>query len=102
MRLCVTNETPPHSDDITIESVKWQGLACKITLNKTLPGLMADIRKTPADKNSAYSFQPRPVKEDGIVNLYISEDFEGHDGFVVILDQNDSIVTQIKTSVPGE
>lgn len=99
LRLTVEQNT---ETDVKVEDATWRGLRCKITVSGGSAGHMADIRHKPADAAASLLAAPRPIKPDGSLSLLVeNEDMEGDRAFLVILDQNGSLLTQYETVIGG-
>lgn len=82
--------------------VTWRGMRCTIELEVPHPGLKADLRIQPGDPASSVANVSKPFKENGTVTLIVeNEDLQGQDVFVVLRDQNESIVAQRSSVIGG-
>lgn len=80
----------------------WRGMRCIIMLDVPHSGLKADLRLQPGDENSRITKAAKPLKEDGTVTLIVeNEDLHGEEVFVVLLDQEGSIVAQRSSVIGG-
>lgn len=92
--------SPAHGNAIT--SVDWKGLRCKIAVHGSVDGLMCDLRGQPADASSSMASSTKAVRADGSVSLVVENDeLEGKSAFVVLLDENDVLISQMETTIGG-
>ena len=57
-----------------IESVKWIGLRCRITVAGDFAGVCADLRLKAADAKSSLAEAVKEVAADGTVSLAVRDD----------------------------
>jgi hypothetical protein len=85
-----------------IESVKWHGLRCKITVQGDGDAVRADLRTKLADPATSLT-TPKPVGGDGSVSLPVEDDSqEGAAAFVVLLDADGQVIDKQSTTVGGD
>jgi hypothetical protein len=60
--------------DVSIESVTWTGLRCKIAVGGDVSDLAADIRMKALDAGSSIANAAKDVKEDGSASLAVDDD----------------------------
>lgn len=99
--LRVTSAGPPVA--VTIESVKWMGLRCRMAVSGGEEGLSIDLRTKVGDSSTSVAMEPKPVADDGTVSLIVPDDtLEGTAVNVVVLAENGRPVTVKPTIVGGE
>jgi len=86
---------------ITVEYVHWKGLRCHVRLSDSNQDITVDIRFNPA-KDDTFTTEAKAPAEDGTVSLLMLDtDYEGKEAFIVVLDQDNQLLAQMKTTIGG-
>jgi len=107
---CLTLEIsvkPGHSKDIKTEveitDIVWKGLRCKVALEGEMSNISLDIRSQAGNSSTSLVMNVNPIKETGIGSVVIdNEDFEGSEAFIVLINDKNEIIAQIKTTIGGD
>lgn len=95
----IVRATPASSK---IQSVKWVGLRCRVTVSGNAPGLQVDLRTKLADPASSLA-AGKPVGSDGTASLPVEDDSSvGMAAHVVLLAADGQIIDKCSTTVGGE
>jgi hypothetical protein len=90
----------PVAADVSITSIKWIGLRCRIQTSESAAGLVADIREMIADKASSLISKPKEIEPDGQTSLLVSDDRKaGKPATVVLIDANDNVIAKLPTVI---
>lgn len=88
---------------VTIQSVKWQGLRCRVQVTPAGGGLRADLRTRANDAAGSLLAGPKDIGEHGGVSLPVEDDSkEGDAAVVVILDAGGTVRAAQATVVGGD
>ncbi|MFN7769850.1 MAG: BREX-1 system phosphatase PglZ type B [Planctomycetaceae bacterium] len=95
--------TAPHRPtvSVTIESVKWTGLRCRVKLSGEYAGCRVDLRDRAADPRSSIA-QSKPLGEDGTASLVVNADEDdclGEAKTLVVLDAAGLVVAKQAVTV---
>ena len=94
--------TAPLEAPVTIESVIWRGLRCRITVRGARPGLRVDLRTKAGDAASSLAGGGKEIDADGTVALMVEdEDREGQGAVVVVVGADGLPRAQDATIVGG-
>lgn len=86
-----------------IMEVQWIGLRCRVTLDKSAPGLRVDLRTKAADAASSLAKGGKEVDAEGKASLPVEDDsFVGSAAALVVIDLQGVIIAKIPTTVGGE
>lgn len=97
--LKITNASQQDEQFVTIESVSWTGLRCRILANAP-ENARLDIREKPADPTSSVILKTKNVANEKQVSLLVEdEDLENEKAFVVIVDENGNLLAQVETKI---
>ena len=107
---CLTLElivTPGMSEKaettVEITDVVWKGLRCKIAVEGKISNTSLDIRSQAGNSSKSIVMNVNPIKENGIGSVVIdNEDFEGSEAFIVLTNDKNDIIAQIKTIIGGD
>ena len=107
---CLTLELsvkPGCSTDIKtateITDVVWKGLRCKVAVEGEFSNISLDIRSQAGNSSTSIVMNANPIKENGIGSVVIdNEEFEGTEAFIVLVNDKNDIVAQIKTIIGGD
>ena len=87
---------------VSISSVNWVGLRCRVRIDPARPGLSVDLRTRVNDADSSAS-GTRQVDAEGTASLLVADDeFEGTSAAVVILDAGGQVIARQSTIIGGE
>jgi len=87
---------------VTVREVQWAGLRCRVTVEPTAEGLLADLRTKPNVPNSSIT-DPKPLDADGKAALLVADDsLEGTTVSMVIVDASGRVVCKEATTVGGD
>jgi len=87
---------------VKVTDIKWAGLRCTIATQGQGDGLSFDIRTSPADFMSTVVLSTKPIKSDHTASVVVEdENLSGAMAYIVVLDQDNNIVSQIQTTIGG-
>jgi len=87
---------------VRITDIKWTNMRCSIAIEGQGNDLVLDIRTSPDDLTSSVVLSVKSVKSDHTASVVVeNENLQGNPAYIVILDQDDNIVTQIQTTIGG-
>lgn len=87
---------------VTVSEVQWVGLRCRVSVQPTAEGLLADLRTKPNVPNSSIT-EPKALDADGKAALLIAdESLEGTMASLVIVDASGRVVCKEATTVGGD
>jgi hypothetical protein len=87
---------------VALREVQWVGLRCRLTVEPSRAGLLADLRTKPNVPTSSIT-GPKPVDSEGKAALLVADDaLEGTTVSVVIVDASGRVVCKEATTVGGE
>lgn len=93
-------ESSSNGVAIEVTDIVWAGLRCKIAVEGPFSGLICDIRMHAGNPESSVIMQTKPVTDKGMASVVVeNEDLEGRDAFLVLLDKNGSIMSQVMTII---
>lgn len=98
----ITVRATGTSEVVAIQSLKWAGLRCDVTLSGATPDLTVDLRRWAADPDSTVAARPKHPDPDGTLALFADDDAEGQDAFLVVLTPDEAILAQMETRIGGE
>lgn len=85
-----------------IQSVKWVGMRCKVTLEGDCGGCKVSIRTKAADASSSVA-ETKEVAADKTASLLVGNDsLEGHIVLIVLLSADGQVIGKHSTTVGGE
>jgi hypothetical protein len=107
---CLTLEIsvkPGHSKsikkEIEITDIVWKGLRCKVAVEGETSNISLDIRSQAGNSSTSLVMNVNPIKETGIGSVVIdNEDFEGTEAFIMLINDKNDIVAQMKTTIGGD
>ena len=102
LELIVSPGIPPVSRIAPeITNVAWKGLRCTVTVDGVFESLSLDIRTHPGDSATSV-VDVKALKKNGSASVVVeNEDLEGSPSTIVIINQQNELVTQIKTIIGG-
>lgn len=87
---------------IKVTDIKWAGLRCSIAIEGQGDGLSFDIRTSPGDFMSSVVLNVKPIKSDHTASVVVEdENLIQTTAYIVILDNESNIVSQIQTTIGG-
>jgi hypothetical protein len=100
LKLTVTPGDSIVVSTIHFRDITWRGMRCTIGLDGNYERLSVDIRTKPADPISSIVFKITEVRDDGTASVLVeNEDLHGDEVYIVLLDQEDNLVSQNKTKI---
>jgi hypothetical protein len=88
---------------VEITDVVWKGLRCKVAVEGEVSNLSLDIRSHAGNPSTSVVMNANPIKESGIGSVVIdNEDFEGSEASIVLINDKNDIIAQLKTTVGGD
>jgi hypothetical protein len=85
---------------VQLEKVSWRRLRCTVEASGSAAGLRLDVRLEAGDAATSLVQQIKPLNEDGLGAVLVSdEDYEGREAFVVLLDTDERAVAQERTRI---
>ena len=86
-----------------IESIRWRGMRCRVTVKTNAPGVQVDLRLHPRKEESSIVMASKEVDESGEISLAVKDDkHEGAAAIVVLLDAAGHVLDQKPTQVGEE
>jgi hypothetical protein len=100
--LAFTSTSEREKVVVGMREVQWAGLRCRVTVEPTADGLLADLRTKPNDPDSSIT-EPKALDTDGKAALLVADDsLEGMVASLVIVDGDGRVVCKETTTVGGE
>ena len=96
-------DTDETNAPITLASVHWKGMRCKVTIEGESAGLLLDIRTHPGNPATSVVKSIRPfAPERGESSVVVEDDgLEGSEATIVILDGTQQLMAQRPTVIGG-
>jgi hypothetical protein len=95
LQLAVTSQDRVSQGDARIGDIGWKGLRVSVSLESTVDGLQADVRRHAGDPGSSVVVATKPFSGHGTCSLVVEdEDLEGQPAFVVVLDADGALLAQ--------
>ena len=86
---------------VTVGDIQWAGLRCRVTVQPTADGLVADLRTKPNVPDSSIA-EPKAVDSEGKAALLVADEaLEGTTVSLVIVDASGRVLCKQATSVGG-
>lgn len=93
----------PQMPDVTLETVKWVGLRCRVKVSGSPTGWQVDLRGKAADPLSSVAGGGKPLAADGTTSLVVGNpDAEGMAAVLVVMDAQGQVMVKRATTVGGE
>ncbi|HEC60913.1 MAG TPA: BREX-1 system phosphatase PglZ type B [bacterium] len=87
---------------VDITEITWKGLRCQVTVEGKLSGLSLDIRLLAGNSSSSVAENINPMKDNGTASVVVEDEkLEGTRAVIVLLDENDGLVSQTVTVIGG-
>ncbi len=88
---------------VDITDVVWKGMRCTIATDGKFTGLFLDIRTQAGNAQSSVALSIKPLKKNGTASVVVeNEDMGGLAAFVVLVDEDGSLMAQADTVIGGE
>lgn len=99
----IVAEAPKVSASAVIDTVKWVGLLCKVTLKGSAAGLSADVRTKPGDPSSSLALEKKAKAfgATGTASVPVDDGSEDLSACVVVLDAAGHVLDKKPTMVGG-
>ena len=89
--------------NVQITKIKWNQLICKVEVSSPIDGVFLDVRTHAGNTTTTQVTSKKQFKNKTACSVIIeNEDLEGHDCWVVLLDDNGNVLTQESTVVGEE
>ena len=87
---------------VTVTQAKWVGLRCRVTVDRDETCLRLDLRRHAADATSSLVSNINEF-DDGRASIVVeNEDFIEESASLVLLAEDDTVITQVATIIGGE
>lgn len=87
---------------VHVTDVGWKGLRCTIAAEGFYAGLFLDIRTRPGDPQTSKVVQTKELKQGGAASVVVpDEDLQGAEAYIVLLNPEGEVVTQIPAVIGG-
>jgi hypothetical protein len=92
----------PASLVVVVREIQWVGLRCRVRVEPSSDGLLADLRTKPNVPDSSIA-KPKALDAEGNAGLLVADDsLEGTMASLVILDSSGRVVCKEATTVGGD
>ena len=89
--------------NVQISSVKWSQLICKVEVSSPIEGVIVDVRTHAGNPSTSQVTSKKKFKNKATCTVIVEdEDLEGHEVWVVLLDDNGNVLAQESTVVAEE
>lgn len=100
--LSFSSATQGKAVTVTIETVQWLGLRCRVVIKPAVEGLFADLRSKANDPKSSIT-QAKTFDKDGKAGLLVEdENLAGTATSVVVFDATGRVLSKTPTMVGGD
>ena len=87
---------------VAVSEIRWVGLRCRVSVQPTAEGLLADLR-TKANVSDSSITEPKALDADGKAALLVADDsLQGTMASLVIVDASGRVVCKEATTVGGD
>ncbi len=87
---------------VAVKDIQWAGLRCRVTVEPSADGLVADLRTKPNDSHSSV-VDSKPLDSNGKASLLVADDsLEGTMVSLVIVDSAGRVISKEATTVGGD
>lgn len=87
---------------VEFKEIIWKGLRCNVHVEGVFSGIKVDIRMHPGDPSSSVLLSKKHIDEEGKTSLLVeNEEMENREAFIVLINENDELITQVKTVIGG-
>ncbi len=87
---------------VAVSEIRWVGLRCRVSVQPTAEGLLADLR-TKANVSDSSITEPKALDADGRAALLVADDsLQGTMASLVIVDASGRVVCKEATTVGGD
>lgn len=88
---------------IEVTDIAWRGLRCTVAVDGKFSGMILDVRTEAGNPSSSVILNSKPFKKSGTASVVVEdEEKEGFDAFIVLTDEDGTIVSQVSTIIGGE
>jgi len=92
-----------QSVSVEVTDITWRGLRCTIAVDGSFVGLSLDIRQQPGDALSSVVVGMKSLKDNGTASVVVeNEALDGKAAFIVLVDNEGSLVAQLDTVIGGD
>lgn len=102
LQLTVTGSTNHQKMQVTIKQIKWIGLRCRVTIDRNDICLRLDLRRFATEQGSSLVSNINEFDEGKTSVVVEDDDLTGKNAWLVLLDTNDTVITQVDTVIGGE
>ena len=86
----------------TVKEIQWVGHRCRVTVETTAEGLLADLRTKPNDPDSSV-VEAKNLDTEGKTSLLVEDDsLEGTTVSLVLLDGSGRVICKTATTIGGD
>ena len=101
--LVVSPSTQVSKQTVSITTVDWKGLKCRISVEPVGEGLHIDLRNKPNDPETSIAEGGKPLDGNPTITLFVeNEDLEGSVVAVVVCDEAGQVIAKQNTTVGGD
>ncbi|MCD6532976.1 MAG: BREX-1 system phosphatase PglZ type B [Deltaproteobacteria bacterium] len=102
LQLTVTGAETKAAVQVKVTQIKWVGLRCRVTIDRDEIFLRLDLRRHAADATSSLVSNINEF-DDGRASIVVeNEDFFGESASLVLLAEDDTVISQVTTIIGGE
>lgn len=95
-------ESEQKRQTVKITDIKWTNMRCSIAIEGESEGLAFDIRSEPGNLLSSVVLNVNPIRSDHSASVVVEEEtLQGDRAYIVILDPDGNIVSQVPTIIGG-
>ncbi|MBF9018800.1 MULTISPECIES: BREX-1 system phosphatase PglZ type B [unclassified Oceanispirochaeta] len=99
----ISSSIKSSSKTVNITDVKWRGLRCKIAVEESTENLKLDIRLQAGEPSSSVVLSIKEIDSNGMASVIVEdEDLENVDAYLVLLDKEGKMVSQMPTVIGGD
>ena len=99
--ICKT-ESEKNKETVKITDIKWTNMRCGVAIEGQGEGMVFDIRYEPGDLLSSVVLNVNPIRSDHSASVVVEDEtLQGNRAYVVILDPDGNIVSQMPTIIGG-
>ncbi len=93
----------PTLGNVRITEIKWNQLLCKVVVSSLIEGVTLDVRTHAGNASTSQVASQKQFNNKSTCSVIIKdEDLEGHECWVVLLDENGNVLAQESTVVAEE
>lgn len=99
--ICKT-ENEKNKETVKITDIKWTNMRCGVAIEGQGEGMVFDIRSEPGDLLSSVVLNVNPIRSDHSASVVVEDEtLQGNRAYIVILDPDGNIVSQMPTIIGG-